>query len=498
MLPLSLAQVASQAVIPASLLTTAMTEPLVVAACQESVLSILSEGSRTAAATPTTPLDIVTQATYASLPLFSGANRLQRVGETAFAATFFVALLQATVAFFSYQTNPVGELVVPPGPTFGVELPDAITTIKARRQKREKLLPSYSELIESQRPDDSDFAVETEDISTSESTGQSQYSRVFNRLNRLLPLLLPWLARNVSFVLARNTHLFHIGFVGVLIQLFDFPARLFTPSTELVKVGSPPPPRKNLAGLSKVCVIGDSLVVGLGTVNVFDKNKNSTLAKCRIERLDLSENEGGDSESPEFPRVFAQTLASLRQAPVSWRSAGVDGGTIQDINEFCFGVIQEEAAKGAPPDVVVIVCGINDLKQFVKNPWGEFSAAGFRGSLTQMITEIRKISPGCKVIIPAMPTQMFHKNSPLNIFPLGFFLDSIVGVFESQKKLVADTFPSNDVMYFGLKLADVEGWYQDQSISLIAADGIHPNKLCYARWAEAAATSLYSTLLPAS
>jgi lysophospholipase L1-like esterase len=244
------------------------------------------------------------------------------------------------------------------------------------------------------------------------------------------------------------------------------------------------------------------LGVGLGTVEVFDKNKNSTLPKYRIEHVIDDHPVSGHhlgvekAASPEFPSAFARTLATLRQAPVSWRSAGVDGGTVEDIVKFCFGVIQEETDQGRPPDVVVILCGINDLKQFLTNPFGGYSARAFRNSLTELIADIRRLSPGCKVILPGIPTQMFHKNSPLNIFPLAFFLDTIVGFFDSQKKLVADCFPSKDVMYSGLSAGDISDWYKTESMPLIAVDGVHPTKRCYALWAAAMATDLCANLVP--
>jgi lysophospholipase L1-like esterase len=374
---------------------------------------------------------------------------------------------------------------------------DILQTARIRRNKQEELLLTFQEMVEEieREKNESDSY-----SSTIASSDQSRYSRIINRVNSLLPLLLPLLVRQLSYVVARNSHLFHIGFVGTLIKLFDIPTRFFLSNVaESIVQDSDSNANtatisKGIGEISRICVIGDSLAVGLGTVDVFDKNKKSTVAKCRIERLDPSPA----TQSPEFPLVFARTLATLQKSPVSWRSAGVDGGLVPDINEFCFGVIREETAQGRPPDVVVIICGINDLKQFVTKPWGAYSARSFRRSLAKLITDIREISPGCKVLLPGLPTQMFRKNSPLNIFPLAFFLDTIVGFFDSQKKLVADCFPSKDVMYLGLSAREIADWYHDESKSLIAADGVHPNKRCYALWAEFMAKGLYSTLLPAA
>merc|ERR1711990_389357 len=98
---------------------------------------------------------------------------------------------------------------------------------------------------------------------------------------------------------------------------------------------------------------------------------------------------------------------------------------------------------------------------------------------------------------------MFRKNSPLNVIPLNFFLDTIVGFWDSQKKLVADLFPSRDVMYFFVTPGEVFDWYkvieeeadaQEGGDSLIAADGIHPNAKCYAMWANSLGKKLLAAV----
>jgi lysophospholipase L1-like esterase len=61
-----------------------------------------------------------------------------------------------------------------------------------------------------------------------------------------------------------------------------------------------------------------------------------------------------------------------------------------------------------------------------------------------------------------------------------------VGIWESQKKLVADKFPSRRVLYLGLSPSEIYDWYQaseHEHETLIAADGVHPNARCYAFWA---------------
>ena len=102
---------------------------------------------------------------------------------------------------------------------------------------------------------------------------------------------------------------------------------------------------------------------------------------------------------------------------------------------------------------------------------------------------------------------MFHFNSPLDVFPLGIFLDTIVGFWEYQKKAAVEDFPSDDVMYVPLSREEIDQWYQaiddaDTAFveigegkrkaiiddgSLIALDGVHPSSKCYAKWAESVA-----------
>lgn len=446
---------------------------------------------------------------------------VQHVGENIFAAALVVAVLQAAVAMFTYASNPIGTLVIPPGLTIGVEVPvpstcfDSITMAEIPStsgelnpedwglQENEQEKKGFSGLIELFNPNcygDGESKPQIKDvvqekIKATASMMQSRYARFINRANRMLPVLLPFLTRNLSALLIQNAHLFHIGFITALIKIFDFPTRFIQRRNINVHnddiIAGSLPRSKTIEELSRVCVIGDSLAVGLGSVNAFDVKgpqpyyRIEHLTPTDVSKLNTSTPilEIDKDQPPEFPRAFARSLASHRNAPVSWRSAGVDGGTVNHISEFCKGVVEEEVAKNSPPDVVVIICGANDLKAFIAHPMDGNSARRFRNNLTKLIVDIRKLSPGTKIILPALPTQVFHKNSPLNVFPLGMFIDTIAGFWDSQKKLVADQFPSDDVMYAGVSAADVRDWYAKED-TLISADGVHPNRQCYALWAK--------------
>jgi lysophospholipase L1-like esterase len=384
------------------------------------------------------------------------------VGENLFVAAFFIALLQAVVALAQYRTNPSGQLIEPPGLTVGVESP--CTPVP----KDWSLVEHPSLLAKEQR----------NELSVKATDASSPFAGIINRVNRWMFLLIPWATKQCAFILERNTHLFHLGFFMTLAQLFDIPNRFFAKvpeeeEYELDQLLAIPPKR--------LVVIGDSLAVGLGSINVFDPNKNNSVPFYRMENLKEDRGQG-----PVFPRVLAHTLADHTQEPVQWRSAGVDGGNVRLIDEYCMGVIEEECTQGRPPDLVVIICGPNDLKAFFSNPLQSASPREFRKRLTNLITKIRILSPNTIVLLPSLPAQMFHRNSPLNIFPLSFFLDTVVGIWESQKKLVADKFPSRRVLYLGLSASEIYDWYQaseHEHKTLIAADGVHPNARCYAFWA---------------
>lgn len=427
-----------------------------------------------------------------NLPFLELTKILQRYGEKFFAAALLVAFLQAMVALLQYRTNPCGELIAPPGLTCGVAKPedDPIIVETKASSLRMPSLPSIED------EDETSSEVSTPSTKRTATTiQQSRYAKIINRVNRWLVLLLPWAARQFSFLLERNAHLLHVMSIMTLAGLFDLP-QSYLLRTRAMKSSRPRPklyPTHSGDTMERLVVIGDSLAIGMGSVGVFDKNKNYSVPFARMENTDKGEGGAG----PVFPRAFAQRLAQRLQKPVAWRSAGVDGGDVPAIEKYCLGVIQEQVDKGQPPDTVVIICGINDLKYFFSNPLQSAGPRKFRSNLADLIKNIQRLSPNATVILPALPTQMFHRHSPINIFPLAFFLDAVVGFWDSQKKLVADSFSSSNVMYQGLSALDVLEWYKSdqdgddetgwfesaEDTSLIAADGVHPNARCYACWA---------------
>lgn len=491
-------------------------------------------------------------------------TKVQQAGEMVFAGLLSIAFLQAFVALIQYRTNPCGQLINPPGLTYGVakpkkkeeaELLAAGTRTTSSPPQRYTIETKNASLSSRNFTSGKDIWNETEqDVSTSNSAtvattpssttlseGNSQYAKIMNTINKWLVVLVPLVGRQWAFILQRNTHLFHLGFILLIGRMFDLPHQWFDifdrrfGRNEIIQpsffsermdwiqpqygdqsigkfdhllVKKPP--------IERIIVLGDSLAVGLGSVNVFDSNKNNSLAFKRIENLGPKQHHEKDDNTsthslndeasgPVFPRVLAETLATEEGREVSWRSAGVDGGDTEIIHKYCLGVVKEEVDAGRPPDVITLLLGINDFKYFMSsNPlWGHSPGPrGFRIRLKELIMEIHDLAPGCTVVLPSVPTQMFHRNSPLNIFPLNFFVDTLIGFWDSLKSQLAveinreytistDRTPAGRVLYLPTSTNEIKQWYADGADDgLIAADGVHPNARCYAKWAASCGRKL--------
>ena len=196
---------------------------------------------------------------------------------------------------------------------------------------------------------------------------------------------------------------------------------------------------------------------------------------------------------------------------MQWRSAAVVGGDTLAIHQECLHVLQEQMAQGQTPDVVVLICGINDLKHFCCNPLKNAGPKEFRNRLINLVNDIHALAPNARIVLPSLPTQMFRRDSPLNIFPLTFFVSGVVGFWDSQKKLVASRCGEN-VDYLGISAKEIYNWYlhpistttssdnesdatgKEEDMSLISVDGIHPNARCYAHWAASLGDKLAKEL----
>jgi lysophospholipase L1-like esterase len=478
--------------------------------------------------------------------LLPTAAQLQRVGETLLATFLLLSVIQALVALYQYRYDARGQLVFPGGLTYGEE--DYYANHDAEK--------SSNTTLKNGQDDKPTRATETDDMPTDslnatiiDNINDSNLRRILTKFNKSLVLLLPWITQNVHNLLTKNTHLFHIGFIifilDSLLPLLDgdidrsahddvteehdklgkivshgndessIPPNLATALAK--KVFSHP---SNYRNPIRILVIGDSLAIGTGCVDRFDIEKTNAIPMALIENNVARSRSAIDAyrlrQGPVFPRILARTLSYHMHRPVQWRSAGVDGGSVSDVQTFCMDVVKQEQAKGV--DVIVVLFGMNDLKKHLSvNPFpnillnrqevhGGKGVAGFRLEMDRIISEIHAWAPDALVVFPALPIQPFHKNSIINIFPLGLMVDTFVGLWERQKKIAAIS--RDNVVYVDLKAKEIAEWYTPKNAHndgdicddieedvLLSGDGVHPNRAMYAKWAELVGHKLYKCIL---
>jgi len=494
------------------------------------------------------------------VPLVVG--RVQTNGENIFAAALMVSMIQAAISLGAYRSNPKGELIVPPGLTVGVE--DASALGVGNKEKHEGGEAAQSESLDhatlskysSVRPD-----VLTSLQSSSLTSGLGEAAGRFVRtITRCLVLILPWLANQFNFFLERHGNIIHAAFLFVLTSVYDFGRKIqpiFVLESSAVmhsnqtQTDTPDAGERTniLEKFRNVIIIGDSFACGIGCVDTFDANKNSTVPMMRLEKLSLPSHVKDSNDGPAFPKAFAKTLSQRLGHPIHWRSAGVDGGDVNDISKFCLDIIREETSAGRTPNAVVLLCGTNDLKKLIANPLQlrSNSARAFRDRLSRFIRDVRDASSKeTTVILPALPTHKIDKQHALNVVPLTFFLDIASSAWDSQKKLVADAYGRSSFLcdkkkpeeqnvnllrippavYLSLSAREVNDWYtvcinedeqngdeidstgvesirlnkneehkKNKLPTLMSADGLHPNRQCYSLWGSSMANKYVDEVL---
>lgn len=445
----------------------------------------------------------------------STLGMIQTVGETSFAGMLGIAGIQGALVMKQYQNNPCGGLIVPPGLTQGNEDATQDNGGNPSFQFAENGKAKKLEVSPLKQTPLSDADLEAMVCDATDNTVTCALKKQwYHAATKVMAIALVPLAAvagptwGLAAWVIRYGHLVHLAVIFGLTHIYDFFRKLPTMDScadslhsdttscsledeEPIFAGDNP----------RVLVLGDSMSVGIGSCEVFDAKKVYDIPLHKEEHLAVSEEDIAASEAlpgPMFPRVLAHTLSQRFQKPVAWRSAGVDGGATQDIAEHLLSVLQDETDQGLPPDLVVVLTGSNDLKDILS---GSASVKGFRSNLMKLAKDIRAISPKTKVVFPALPTYRMDKKSVLNVFPLSICLDSIMGLWDAQKMTVADQFPG--VMHVDLTVADVNSWYQpddvgvrgEEPVSLIAADGIHPNARCYSKWGAFVGNSLADQIM---
>lgn len=170
------------------------------------------------------------------------------------------------------------------------------------------------------------------------------------------------------------------------------------------------------------------------------------------------------------------------------------------------------------PDLVVVLFGINDLKHLlaesVLHPFRRSGDGGiigrFRNGIDSLLNEIHAHAPNAIVLFPAMPVQSYHKNSVVNIFPLGMVWDTVLSFFLRQKKDLANK--RVNCIHCDLTTAEIANWYKMnnneedlfsgtnfngiRNSALLSADGVHPNSRMYKLWAESVCQKFYDCVAP--
>lgn len=394
------------------------------------------------------------------------AKKIKRAGQ-ALAAILIFSVVQGVMLLHKYRYDARGQLKYPDGLTLGKE--------------------DYME--------DADQEVDGEvDITSADDDGRGMENS-FSILDSLLPYI-------VTEEAGRDTPTKN--------QIsFPLPAM---PSSLLRKLDSAK--HSDNKDPIRVLVIGDSLAIGVGCIEQFVAAKSHLLSPSLIENTEANNYR---RQGPVFPQVLARTLSRHFQLPVQWRSAGVDGGDVDDIRAFCLDVVKQEcAAQGV--DIVVILFGMNDLKRLLPgNPFRHLfgtttqdmgGMSQFRNGVDMLLSDIRSHAPGAVVVLPELPFQT-------NIFPLGLMMDGLLGVWERLKKMVVKG--RSNAMYLELDAKEISDLYSNKKsygnlqkalidehgLSMIedcddveddplfSPDGVHPNKKLYQKWAEIVGRKIY-------
>ena len=255
-----------------------------------------------------------------------------------------------------------------------------------------------------------------------------------------------------------------------------------------------------------VYVLGDSLVTGAGA------------------------SDAARGFGPPLPRVFAEVLADATGRPVEWRAFGKKAADVKRIREEVVPAARAAflnegkgetsvgdrpsaerfSQKRSPPprsvpDLILILCGVNDLK----HAFGGRTPEAFRRELRSAVRETRAAfcaddavpteypyGPGPVVVLPGMPMQL------VTAFPPPLSLAAVVAgdVWDEQKRRVAaeetgEETPAESRKKTKRKRKDLTVFVPKPSVArmravfgsnarLTAEDGVHPNELGYAAWAH--------------
>ena len=249
--------------------------------------------------------------------------------------------------------------------------------------------------------------------------------RLATRSAKAKPTMLGRLLSSRS--LLKGTAYAGCGFAGLVASQayyvkvnFTLPPDATGPTAGVARGTRRPPPltwhthgkrsRKNIV------FMGDSVVKGVG---------------CRREV----------GEGPTLPRHVAEVISEQLGVEVAWSALGETGADIPMLREQFIPLLRREvercAASGERVDAVVVLCGLNDIKEcfLYVNPWRHPGC--FRRSLHELVDTIHEVAGHqCAVLLPACPIDSSPRFN--RFWPLSMLVAQSSAAWERQKRLLAE------------------------------------------------------------
>lgn len=255
----------------------------------------------------------------------------------------------------------------------------------------------------------------------------------------------------------------------------------------------PPDPRGPMSGVEKapgsaeksrkrhIVFFGDSTVIGVG----------------------CSEEAG--SNGPVMPRSCASLIAKEIGEDICWTVMGETGADVKVLQNHwlpSFERLTEQLhAVGEHVDVVVVLCGLNDVKEcclharpLTRNP------VEFRNNLEDLLVSLRKAAGRhCTLLVPEEP--MGESPRFAKLWPLSSAVRLVAFLWDSQKReacvRLAHRDPISKPAETRLMFSSTVAHLQMPTVmrpTFYCADGMHPNDHGYQAWGEVLAGRLLANL----
>ena len=287
-----------------------------------------------------------------------------------------------------------------------------------------------------------------------------------------------------------------VAVVGVQMWYLRFQFRL-PPDAQgpLTGVCSPPAIKSKASAASQdatrqrnIIFLGDSVVTGVGCS-----------AEASAER------------GPLMPRKVAEVLAQALGESISWTVIGETGADVGMARTRLLPLfareVQRTRSAGQRIDAVVVITGLNDIKECFlfanprRHPWN------FEALMTSLLSSICELVQGvpCQLLVVGCPIDAVPRFNAL--WPLSVAVKGITGLWEDHKRLATEAAQaaqaarsaaapeagSAPVVRFLEPPPHMIAQLLDGA-AYFASDGMHPNDAGYLVWGELIAQTLLSGL----